>query len=223
MKKTNIFFSLLFLLGLTANIASSYSKEGLAPQTTYVSHTELFVMRSGETKFDVRQAVSASYARDITLTEKGYIEAVTSAALIHSAAPIDYIITSPIMRAHQTALIAADEMGIDKGAIILDDRLREQSFGYYEGRSHTDYIAQFDTPDDQFIRGSADGETGEQVRERVTNFLNEIATSPKYRGKNILIITEAYPAAHMKRHFTENWQRLPETGEWSRFSLLNHN
>ena len=223
MKKVDIVGCLLLFMGLTGNMASSYEKEQKADiETSYIAQSELFVMRSGEVSHDLRDAVSSSCAPDIRLTEKGYLDVANGVDQIQKSAPIDLVVASPVMRAQQSALIAADMLGLEKSMVVTDDRLREQYFGHFEGQKRAEFVAQFEHPEEQFVRGAADGESGEQVGVRVRSLLEEIATSPKYRGKNVLIITDAYPAAHIKKQFSENWEQLPGNGEWSRHTLTNH-
>ncbi|HPG37214.1 MAG TPA: histidine phosphatase family protein [Candidatus Saccharibacteria bacterium] len=50
---------------------------------------------------------------------------------------IDLIVASPLQRAHDTAKIIAQELGIDESQIILNDLFVERDFGSMEGTAYS--------------------------------------------------------------------------------------
>lgn len=50
---------------------------------------------------------------------------------------IDVIVSSPIKRAHDTAIIIAEELDIDPSSIVLNELFVERSFGPLEGTTYT--------------------------------------------------------------------------------------
>lgn len=50
---------------------------------------------------------------------------------------IDFIVTSPLERARETAALIAQEIGYPLAAITLDDRFTERTFGVLEGTPYT--------------------------------------------------------------------------------------
>ena len=180
---------------------------------------QLFVLRHGQAKHNVNHLMSSSSSNDICLTEIGNTQIQKSAKELVASCTIDYIFSSPLLRTQQTARIVANEAGIPITRIIFDDRLREQCFGNYEGKTYDEYIAQFDHAEDEFLLGAANGESGNDVFLRVKNFLEEIASSPTFQEKNILIVTHAYPLCQMSKYLTNKWDPIPETGQWMQFTL----
>lgn len=105
--------------------------------------------------------------------------------------PLDLIFTSPLKRAVKTAELVRGERKIP---IILDERIREISFGDYEGMVHkgegfnipnprfTDF---FKSPDRYTV--PPNGESFESLLKRTGDFLEELKNRDDLRDKNILI------------------------------------
>lgn len=179
--------------------------------------TEIYVLRHGQSEHNLQHLMSSSSAH--TLTDRGQEQIVKSAKEIASLAKIDYIISSPLLRTRQTAQIAAKCLGIDVEDIIIDARLREQYFGSFEGKTYDEYSAQFGDQNDEFILGAPDGESGREVYIRIQGFLQELEAKREYEGKNILIVTHAYPVCQISKYFTGKYDEVPETGSWVHFSM----
>jgi broad specificity phosphatase PhoE len=90
----------------------------------------------------------------------------------------------------QTAQLLSMDLGIPPQNILIDDRIREQYYGSYEGRPWDDYEAYFPSPDDVYTGAVPGGESGCEVLARALDFLRSIAC--KYHDKTLLIVTHSF-------------------------------
>ena len=86
----------------------------------------LYVVRHGETQWNIEHKVQG--VTDIPLTQKGKDQAKELQDLVKSL-NIDVVISSPLMRARETAKILVDS----KLPINTDDRIKERDWGMNEG------------------------------------------------------------------------------------------
>jgi len=94
----------------------------------------LVFLRHGETDWNVEGRLQGQ--RDIPLNERGRGQAKRNGAAIIAAMPevADYdFVASPLGRSRETMEIARLAMGLDPSAYHIDDRLKEISFGAWEG------------------------------------------------------------------------------------------
>lgn len=183
-----------------------------------LSSAQVFVLRHAQAKHNLQRLMSSTCSETVTLTDKGIEQAETGAAKLTKDVTIHYIFSSPLYRTRQTAAIFAKHAGISEEAIIIDERLREQYFGSYEGKTYHEYVAQFKNPEDEFILGAQDGESGNEVYVRMENFFEELAKNPQYKDKNILVVTHAYAVCQASKYFTGKRQELPGNAEWVKFN-----
>ena len=88
---------------------------------------ELYIVRHGETLWNREKRLQGR--EDIELSEKGReVARLTGEALMDTR--IDKIFSSPLKRAYETACLIRNGRDIE---IETDDRLRELSFGHFEG------------------------------------------------------------------------------------------
>ena len=87
---------------------------------------KLFVVRHGQTSYNVENKVCGS--TDADLNETGIMQA-KAAAQKFSDIHIDKVYSSPLRRAAKTAEIIAAKANINKEDIIIDKRLSEQDYG----------------------------------------------------------------------------------------------
>lgn len=91
----------------------------------------LYFARHGETDWNAARRIQGS--RDIPLNARGLAQAALLAGRLAEVCPdLTHIYTSPLMRAAETARIAADRLGCP--CTVLDG-LREIDFGGWEGMS----------------------------------------------------------------------------------------
>ena len=91
---------------------------------------KIFVTRHGETEYSLKNVVCGS--TDCKFTERGRKQAQDLAEKLNKrSSQIDIIYSSPLIRARETAEIIS---GVISVPVVVDDRLREQNCGAYEGR-----------------------------------------------------------------------------------------
>jgi len=97
------------------------------------------------------------------------------------------IVTSPLMRAKQTAEVAAEVLEVPQEHVIVDERLRERHFGVFEGKAHDAYKDVI-WPADLAGTGSEHGvETTDIVLERLLELIEDL--EQKYTNMNILLVS----------------------------------
>lgn len=94
----------------------------------------IIFLRHGETDWNVSGRLQGQ--RDIPLNDHGRSQARRNGERIRQTVPdiagFDFV-ASPLGRARETMEIARSAMGLEPGAYRLDDRLRELTFGAWEG------------------------------------------------------------------------------------------
>ncbi|MDO8729270.1 MAG: class I tRNA ligase family protein [bacterium] len=196
---------------------------------TKKSGNKYFVMRHGEAENNILKVADDGNGRGYSLTDKGKTQVQVSAGNLQKER-IDIIISSPILRAKETATLVAQTLGVSD--IIHDERLREYGFGIYDGKPLEDYEKEFPNTPVIFEQPPKGGETENQVRRRVGELLYEL--EQKYQNKNILLVSHGDPTwmlltvacganAEEAIHILE--KEYPKTGEVRKldFVPLPHN
>ena len=152
--------------------------------------TILYVMRHGETDYNLRALIQGQ--NDSMLTENGIALTVITAKALRDV-KFDRVISSPLKRARDTAEIMLRENLVSRASIETDDRLKEFSFGEWEGRScvpgpETEALNDFYYRPREF-RGLPGGESTAEVVARTRDFLLETVNDPQNDGKTLLITT----------------------------------
>lgn len=138
-------------------------------------------LRHGETNWNVEGRLQGQ--RDISLNDNGRAQAKRNGEAIRAAVPdiadFDFV-ASPLERSRETMEIARLAMGLDPSAFHLDDRLREITFGDWEGftlaelrATHPDLVAARERDKWSFLPPG--GESYEQLSERVQGWLATIS------------------------------------------------
>lgn len=146
------------------------------------------VMRHGEAESNTLGVISAYDNTVHPITDLGKKQ-VAEAAIDFKGQNVDLIITSPLLRTRGTAEVLATELGLAKENIIVDERLREQEPGEFEGGSwsaYHDYIGS-QSKKDWFAAPVPGGESYQDVKNRLGGFLYEIEQT--YTDKQIVIVT----------------------------------
>lgn len=135
--------------------------------------TTLLLARHGETDWNRELRIQGS--SDIALNELGLEQARTLAQELEHV-ELDAIYASDLTRALTTAEAVAATHGLE---VRIDPRLRERSFGSWEGLTRDDIAA--------YPEGSHhDGETDDEVRERMLEAVQAIADA--HPGEQVLIV-----------------------------------
>ena len=152
-----------------------------------------FILRHGETPYQLNQLKKEKIIypwpepSPILLTEKGKKQIENVAQKLENK-KIGLIFSSDIPRAKETAEIISKKIGIKP---IFDSRIREIDKGIYKGKSTREYEKDFSDRKQRFFRRPLNGESRQDCRERMMDFLEEV--DKKYRNKNILIISHGTP------------------------------
>jgi probable phosphoglycerate mutase len=135
--------------------------------------TTLLLARHGETDWNREFRIQGS--SDIVLNELGRQQAHALAQELEHV-ELDAIYASDLSRARATAEAVAASHGLE---VRLDRRLRERSFGSWEGLTSDDVA---ERPGERH-----DGETDDEVRERVLAAVQSIAAA--HPGEQVLIVS----------------------------------
>lgn len=153
----------------------------------------LYVARHGQTQWNLENKVCGR--TDLPLTEEGWKQAWLLAERTKDL-QIDVIISSPMLRARQTAEPAAELHGLE---ILVDDRLIEQDYGIYEGVSRFD--EGFLSNKRHFAYRYPGGESMMDVAHRIYSLLDELRQ--KYVGKNILLVCHGGVCRCVRTYFED--------------------
>lgn len=149
---------------------------------------DIYVIRHGETDWNAQRKLQGQ--ADVPLNEKGRrLAAITAEAM--KDIPFAAAYSSPLVRAMETARTILRDRDIP---IIQDRRLMEISFGVFEGeemkpenpRLQGNGFMNFFTAPDQYIAPEG-GETFQQVCDRTTRFLKELAAREDLEERNVLV------------------------------------
>lgn len=151
-----------------------------------------FILRHGETNFHLKHK-GIIYPKwfgavpPVKLSGKGKKQ-IKNAAEELKKRKIDVIYSSDIFRTRQTAEIVAKALGLK---INFDKRLRDINLGVYHGKAKKEFYGDFPDLKKRFSKGPAGGESWNNLKKRLKNFLEEI--NKKHKNKNILIISHGDP------------------------------
>lgn len=149
---------------------------------------KIYLIRHGETDWNTKKLLQGM--TNIPLNENGREVARETAEGLKDV-PFDVIYTSPLMRARETAEIIRGDRKIP---IIEDDRLKEISFGPFEGCccsregyniSDPEFIRFFKSPG-TYIPPEG-GESIAHLCARTTEFLQELMNKAEYQDKTVLV------------------------------------
>ncbi|MCQ2507487.1 MAG: histidine phosphatase family protein [Dorea sp.] len=148
----------------------------------------IYVIRHGETDWNITRKLQGQVDRP--LNEFGRDIARQTREGLPEDFHIDVCISSPLSRAKETAEILLEGQDVP---IYTDDRLKEISFGMYEGmifsRGESEIPDQFydDFARPEIYPAPAGGEDFYQITARVRSFMEELYTKEEYQDKNVLL------------------------------------
>ena len=161
----------------------------------------IYIVRHGQTEWNLLGKTQGHGNSD--LTPKG-IEQAELLADSMTKYPIDYIYSSDLGRAYQTAEIIGNKLSIE---VEKTEALREMNFGTWEGRIIKDIIEE--DPglykmwrNEPHLAKIPQGETLSQIKERTDAFIKEI--NEKYDGKHIVLVTHSLCARIMLLSFLDS-------------------
>ena len=161
----------------------------------------IYIVRHGQTEWNILGKTQGH--GDSNLTAKGREQAELLAERM-TKYPIDYIYSSDLGRAYQTAEIIGNKLSIE---VEKTEALREMNFGTWEGRIIKDIIEE--DPElykmwrnEPHLAKIPQGETLSQIKERTDAFIKEI--NEKYDGKHIVLVTHSLCARIMLLSFLDS-------------------
>ncbi len=150
--------------------------------------THLYFIRHAESEAN-KQRILAS-RQPYPLTTVGRDDAGRIASELKGLVPIDKIISSPLLRAQQTAEAFCEKFNL---TLSLDERLSEQDLGPYSGMNYDEVKNEPEYEMNPLARWNwvpgGVGESYSMVAERVTDFLESM--SQIQVDSHILIVTHA--------------------------------
>ncbi len=151
---------------------------------------QYWLMRHGQTIYqtDKKDLVYPNPEKDdAALTELGKKQVKISALKLKKE-KIDFIFSSDLLRAKQTAKIVSETLGLK---VNYDSRLRDLDFGKYYGGSKAEYLKAYPLKEVPLTERIPEGESFLECGTRILEFLREV--NIKYSQKNILIVSHGYP------------------------------
>ncbi|MEK9173242.1 MAG: class I tRNA ligase family protein [Patescibacteria group bacterium] len=148
---------------------------------------QYWVMRHGQSEAMMVGVLDAGKGK-YHLTDSGRKQAEKTAKKL-AKEKIDLVISSDVLRAKETAQIAANILGTGKP--VLDKRLGEINLGVLAGKSVKEYSEILPTIDSRILGKPEGGESITDVRVRMWGFIQEI--EKRHEGKKILLVSHEYP------------------------------
>lgn len=166
---------------------------------------KLYIVRHGETNWNKERRVQGH--TDIPLNDYGRHLAEETARGMKNIR-IDMAYTSPLSRARETAQIILGDRDVP---LYDEDRIKELSFGSYEGlccsgenrEPGSDEFNKFFTDTENYV-SPEDGETVAELFKRTGDFLKEICTREDLKEKHILVSTHGAAMTALLNHIKGN-------------------
>jgi probable phosphoglycerate mutase len=157
-----------------------------APDT---APTRLVLLRHGQTPLSVEGRFAGR--GDIPLTEEGRAQAGAAARRL-AARSIDAVVSSPLLRARDTAARAAEELGLP---VEVDEGFVETDFGAWEGLTFAEARERAPEAVDRWLAdpevGPPGGESFAVVARRVAKARDALVE--RHRGRTVLVVTHVTP------------------------------
>ena len=149
-----------------------------------------YFVRHGETVWNVENKICG--ATDIELTEKGHQQAIeTGHKILEMGIKADVILTSPLIRAKETARHISEITGIP---MEVEQRLIEQNYGIWESTPRDG--KEFHEAKKDMASRFGTGESMLQMAQRIYNLIDDVKKSDKecilVAHNRIVIIVDSY-------------------------------
>ena len=172
---------------------------------------EIYIIRHGQTVWNKERKLQGS--TDIELTEEGRkMASLTGQGM--KGITFDKVFSSPLKRAYETAQLIHAESNV---VIEIDERIREVSFGEYEGLNVDEMLNNeacgfyhfFDKP--ELYRAAEHGETLEDVILRGKEFIEDKILPLEGKAQRVMIVAhgamnKALLAAMLGRELKDFWK-----------------
>ena len=168
--------------------------------------THFYFIRHGQTVWNVENKICG--ATDIALTELGHEQAIeTGKKILEQGIHADEILTSPLVRAKDTAAHISEVTGIP---YRIEQRLIEQNFGKYESTPRDGL--EFHEAKKHMASRFGTGESMMQLAQRIYNLLDDI----KKDEKTYILVAHNGIARIVESYFREM-----DNEEFSLFGIKN--
>jgi glucosyl-3-phosphoglycerate phosphatase len=154
--------------------------------------TRLVLWRHGQTQANVSAIIQGTL--DSELSEQGRAQAEASAPVLAALRP-ELIVSSDLRRAADTAAALS---ALTRVPVSYDERLRERSYGEWQGLNATQIAERWP---DEYARwragkpvGGAGVEEADEIAKRVVPALQEVAAAAA--GRTAVVVTHASAAGH---------------------------
>jgi probable phosphoglycerate mutase len=141
--------------------------------------TVFYLVRHGETDWNRQRRIQGS--TDIPLNDTGRGQAARTGRLL-ARRSWDGIVSSPLSRALETAVIVADAVGIEESDIEIVDALVERQYGAAEGLDDSELLRLY--PGDTLVPGR---ESRDEVADRVLPAL--VSLADRHPTSSLIIAT----------------------------------
>ncbi len=175
---------------------------------------ELVIVRHGETNWNLQKRLQGH--TDIELNATGISQAQNAGEQLKSE-KFDVVYTSDLKRANVTGKLIVKKLETAPKGIFTDERIREKSFGEFEGQHFPNADLKRAVLEGAAAKGA---ETKEEFREKVVSFLSDL------RGRysddvRVLIVTHGgVVRVLMKESGRKGYVEVPN-GSISRFRLTS--
>ena len=158
--------------------------------------TRLLLLRHGQTELSVQRRYSGRGNPE--LTEVGRSQAADAARYLAQKGGIAAVISSPLHRAHATATVAADALGL---SVVIDENLTETDFGEWEGLTFPEAAKSHPDVHGRWLRDTSlaapGGESFDEVGQRVHRARDRIVA--EYPGATVLVVSHVTPIKTLLR------------------------
>ncbi len=160
-----------------------------------VTMGHIYFVRHGESEWNVADRICGQ--SDIPLTARGHEQAMETGRRIEEMGiKVDMILSSPLLRARETARHIAEMTGVQ---MRIEERLTEQNFGIWEGTSPR-RSPEFERAKSCFICSYGRGESMLRLAQRIYNLLDECMAD---RNRTYLLVAHNGIARVVRSYFED--------------------
>ena len=157
--------------------------------------TTTLLLRHGQTVLSIEKRFSG--VGDQPLTEVGRAQAAAAAVRLASSGAAA-VVSSPVRRARETALLVAEALGVD---VAYDDGFRETDFGDWEGHTFSEVREKWPREMAEWLASTAVappfGESFDATATRVRQARDRVLSS--YGGQTVVVVSHVTPIKTLLR------------------------
>lgn len=156
---------------------------------------EIYIFRHGETNWNVENKIRGTFEdTSLKFTDKG-LEQINRISLLLKKYKIEYIYSSDLIRTRKTVEIANSNLKIP---VSFHKELRAWNVGKFQGKPLSDFLSHQEGKEaiTNYNKVVTDGESINQVRERLMYFLEKYLINSPY--KKVALITHGATMSNLK-------------------------